>query len=213
MTGNEIIAFFNKLIDDSIDDDFALDLANNSKDQREAEMSLKILEAKNSDKKTTVGGTYETEIDLADDFSVDKRIMVDTREVVPVPFDDQIRYKDDGSKYFIDYGSGKLHLCGTITEVKTIHQLYIKFSPALTTSTEPLWPDRFHRIIPFDMADLYFAGLDTDAINRAMAPRQAQQAEMLRRGMLLWDSKLKIRSINGSVSSRRGRDLPSNVAF
>ena len=75
----------------------------------------------------------------------------------------------------------------------------------MTAGTSPVWPEKFHKRLPFEMARLYQEGLDSDDLSFRMSPSQARIAKLLKEGMELWDDNLKLEIYN--------QPDPENVNF
>lgn len=202
MTGAEIKQFFENLIDDNLEENFAYDLMNNAKDEIESDRDWEILKKLDSSNSTTVGGTYSTEYSLSSDFFTVNKIFIDELEYKPVMFEEQLTYKDSSHRYFIDHRQSKLHLCGKVNTSKTIYIFYIYNTDEISATTSPVWPAKFHKLIAFKMAELYLGGIDSDEYNQMITPQQRKQAEMIYQGMVSWDTQLKLNAMD--YSTKRG---------
>lgn len=201
MNGEQIKDFFERLIDDSVSNDLALDLMNTAKDEIETERDWEMLKKLDSSNTTTVGNTHTDGISLPDDFFTPTGIWVGDDEYFPVRFEEQRKWKDIGRRYYIDHFNSTLHLCGTRAESKTIYIFYIHFTDDLTLETSPIWP-KLHKRIPYKMAELYLAGVDSDDVSRMMSPEHAKQAKLLEWRMKSWDARLKLKAMGGSTAPR-----------
>ena len=199
MLGSEIINFFHNIIDDTLDSDFEYELLNNAKEEIESERDWEMLKKKDATLNGNTNGNYDTEYALPDDFFTIRKIVLGETLLSPIPFEEQIRYKDISNRYFIDHANSKLHICGTISEADTIYIFYNYETDDIASGDSPVWPDKFHKLIAFKMAELYFRGIDSDSVNRTMAPQQQKQAELLQRAMVQWDMKLKLAAMDYSA--------------
>ena len=198
MNGEEILEMFKELTGESLDDDAGLRLMTMAKDKVEADRPWQMLRVLNSENQSVVGRTYETGYDLPDNFSCDRKIVINELEIMPVQFDEQIAYKDSEGYYFIDLANDTFHLCGTVVTAQTIYLFYIKSTPAITLTTSPVWPTRFHPYLAFKMAEIYQAGQDADDISYRMAPAQRKEARELHEAMIDWDDQLKLKALDHS---------------
>jgi hypothetical protein len=198
MTGQEIITMFGELTGESLDDDAGLRLMSMAKDKVEAERPWEMLKVLDNSNTSVVGRTYSTGYDLPIDFAYDRKIVINGLELTPVPSDEQIAYKDSEGYYFIDIANDTFHLCGIVKTAHTIYLFYIKFTPAITLTTSPVWPTRFHPYLAFKMAEIYQAGQDADDISYRMSATQRKEADELHEAMIDWDDQLKIKAMDHS---------------
>jgi len=217
MTGEEIIAKFKSLVDDSsIDDDLALDLANTAKEEIEEERAWRMLLVKNTENTFGTGDDYTTEISLPDDFNVEHKVaLVDSNgnedEYDPIPFEDLVKNKDV-DYYSIDYANKKMYISGKVSETKTIHLYYFKFTDDIALKTEPEWPKRFHRIIPYRMASIWLSGIDADEITRLQWSTHEAVAKRLYSNMVRWDSRLWAKAMGERTGFKeRNREYRTNI--
>lgn len=200
MTTNEIKSMFERLIDDTVSDDLALDLANTAKDAIETERDWEILLSSDTSNTTTVGNTFETAIALPTDFSNVVDIFVGDYRQLPIPFEHQRRWKDSQARYFIDYKNNNLYLCGTVSTSETIYIYYLYETDALTLTTSPVWPARFHKLIAYKMADIYLSGVDADDLTRQQYVHHKIQADNLYKQMVRYDTELKLNKMGNSTA-------------
>lgn len=198
MTGQQLIDKFNNLISDELDPDFALQLVNDSKNSIESELQLEITKKLNSSNATTSGQTSTTAITLPTDFLSPLPIYIGATQFQPIPFEHQQAFKDSGNKYWIDLGSNAYHICGRQGTAQTIYFFYHYETTDLTTTTSPIWPDRFHSLIPYDMARKYFA-IDQGEKGRSWMPEHQLFFGELKRQMIDWDMNLKLNAINNAT--------------
>jgi len=149
---------------------------------------------------TTVGNTFETAITLPTDFSNVVSIFVGDYQQLPIPFEKQRDWKDIDRRYFIDYANSELHLCGKVATAETIYIYYLYETDALTLTTSPVWPTRFHKLIAYKMAELYLAGIDADDLTRQQYIHHKMQADNLYKQLLRWDTELKLNKMGNSTA-------------
>ena len=210
-TGETIADLFKDLVSDSeISQEFALELENTAKDEIEEEQKLRILLIRNTDTTVTTANTFETAIDLPADFNIEHRIvLIDSGnteyELIPVPYEDIYLYKDSFYYYSIDYANSKLYITGTMPSSRTVHLHYFKFTPALTWTSSPVWPDRFHRLISYRMAEISLRGVDRDTLTRLQWPAHKEVGDRIAKNMRRWNSRLWMKAKNNRTGFARRR--------
>ncbi|RKX72455.1 hypothetical protein DRP43_00725, partial [candidate division TA06 bacterium] len=217
MTGKEIIAMFKSLVDDSsIDNDLALNLGNTAKDEIEEERNWRMLLVKNTENTFGPSNDYTTEISLPDNFNIEHKVaLVDSNgnedEYDPIPFEDLVKNKDV-DYYSIDYANKKMYISGSVSETKTIHLYYFKFTDDIALDDEPEWPERFHKIIPYRMAEIWLSGIDADTLTRLQFPTHQAVAKRLYSLMQKWDSRLWSKAMGDRAGFKeRNRAYRTNI--
>jgi hypothetical protein len=198
MTGQNIIDKFTNLVSDSLDADFALQLVNDAKNAIETELELEITKKLNSSSSTTAGQTSTTAITLPSDFFTPLTIYIGTTPYTPIPFEHQQFFKDEAQRYWIDHANNHYRLTGTQGSAQTIYFFYQYATTDLTTTTSPVWPTRFHSLIPLEMARQHW---QIDQGERSRSWDDKFQADYLRAKnlMIQWDQKLKLAAIDSSA--------------
>lgn len=202
MLTSAIITFFESLIDDSPDSDYELTLANHVKDVIEGERDWEFLKKIDATKTWAVSDDYTTAHALPTDFVEPVVLYVGTeyQPYMPIPFEQRQLYKDSSRRYYIDYQSKNLYLCGSTSEAKTLYLCYIYQTDDLTTATSPVWLAKFHKLLAFYMAAVHLGAVDSDDIARVLAPNNKIEYLMLRKNMIDHDARCKAHSINYSAS-------------
>lgn len=209
MNGQQLQDFTEELVDDSIDDTLFLILLNTAKDKLEAERQWAYLLAVDATQSASAGDTYLSMKALPADFAEDVRVLIDTQELLPIPFEQRILYKDSPNYYYIDLANSNF----AVTRVGTggiINLIYKKYSPALTVATSPLFPERFHPILGYDVAAVYLSGVDIDDIASSQTAAHRMASLELRRAMAGWDANFRLRSMNGRAGIRNNNIQPFN---
>lgn len=194
MTGTEIKTLFETLVDDStVDSTTAFQLMNIAKNEVEAERPWEMLKAVDTASSTASGDTYATAKSLPTDFGTSLELYVgdDTIPYMQIPFDQKEKFKNIDRRWFIDMANSNFHLCGTQTETKTLRLFYIKATDDIAAGTSPVWPTRFHGIIAYKMAELFYA-LEAGEKGRSWDDRWSRNYQMLKDQMIYWDANLKI---------------------
>ncbi|MEW6126728.1 MAG: hypothetical protein AB1757_06795 [Acidobacteriota bacterium] len=199
MTGSQILEKFHNLIGDDLGADFELQLANDAKNSIETELELEITKKLNSSLSTSAGQTYTTSRALPSDFLSPLVIRVGTQKVYPIPFEAQIDYREISGYYWIDLANDVFYLTGTQGSAQTIYFFYQRETDDLTTATSPIWPTRFHSLIPYEMARKYFA-IDAGEKGRSWSPEMQLYYTELKNQMIQWDHKLKLNGMDNSTT-------------
>jgi hypothetical protein len=186
MIGTEIIQLFAQLIneegDNPLDTDFTLQLLNLAKVKLEELTEWEYLK-----KKWSI-----TTIVLPTDFNEPIGIY---SYMTPVPLRsyDESQFFSDG--YYIDYSSKTINAIGSYSQTPVL--IYKKNTDEITVDTSPEFPVKFHPILAYEMAFIYQSGIDGDDLNFKMSPVHLNQYNILKSLMLTWDSKLKLKNMNG----------------
>lgn len=199
MNGSELIVKFENYISDSLDADFTLQLVNDAKNAIETELQLEITKKLDTSGSTVAGQTSAIARGLPADFFLPLSIYIGTEEVTPISFERQQFHKDEGARYWLDLANEQYRLTGTQGSAQTIYFFYQYETPDITLATSPIWPSRFHSLIPLEMAKQYWM-IDAGEKNRSWDDRYATEYERRKRLMIDWDAKLKLNALNNSTS-------------
>lgn len=201
LNGQQIIDKANNLIDDEFEagDDFALDEANEAKDEIEAELKLYICQALDETNSTSNGQTYATAISMPSKFLnfAKPYIYVGGVKFFGVPLQDKAKWKDAAYRFWYDPSDG-IHLSGIQNASQLISIPYIKSTPDLTLSTSPIWPSQFHKLIPMKMAIEFFP-IDQGDKAQSWEPEWLGLYQRLLDRFADWDAKMKL-SLQGGRS-------------
>lgn len=198
MTAQECIDKSHNYISDELDSDFELQLVNDAKNAIESELQLEITKKLDSSGSTSPGQTSTTQHSLPADFLSPLPIYVGTSLVQPVPFEKQQFYKDTSGYYWIDLASGTYHLCGTQNSAQTIYFFYQYDTGDMALTDSPVWPTRFHSLIPLEMAAIYYP-IDAGERDRMLDDKFWAQHTRWKRLLTDWDHKLKLNAIDYSA--------------
>lgn len=146
-------------------------------------------------KKESTGSVNGTDITQPADFS---HLLTDPDPVIylgennnpfrVIPFSERRIYKNQNNFAYYDARQGKFVFLRSQNDDYSFDYIYVP--PALdTTSSNPVFPQRFWNMLPFFMAS------DNDFINlvekaRSYAGENRQRGEMLLRDMEMWNDKL-----------------------
>jgi hypothetical protein len=201
LTNAEIFTQFENFIDDAPDRTLEVQLANMAKGKLEAELKLAITKKVDTSLISTVGGTYLTSYTLPTDmFTMFDYLYVGTAVRTGIPFDQRLTYKDDSSKFYVDLAQNNLYLCGTVASAETISIPYIYETTDIAddAATVVVWPERFHMLIPMQMAILWPA-IEGGDKNRSWAPEWSAFYNQLKNSLIDWDHSWKLSAIGGAT--------------
>lgn len=212
MTVAEIITKFETFVEDTLDSVTALQLVNDAINEVDEEVQPQDLKKVDTSLSTTVGQTYTTSKALPSDFFLPfDYIMVGTRHVFQKPFEEQVQWRERAGYYFVDYANNVYYLTGTQSTAETITFPYWKKRTEMTdTSQTPTWPSRFHRLIPYRMAKIFFA-IDQGEKGLSWDREWAMEHDKALQRFIDWDTKLKLQAMGrqtpyGSSLSDRHHD-------
>jgi hypothetical protein len=201
MTNQEILTQFESLVDDTLDETLEIQLANNAKNKLETELQLEILKVVDTSLTSVVGGTYLTPYALPSSpamlMPLDT-IFVGQNPRRAIPFERRVLYKDSSEFYYIDWKNNNFYLTGTIATAETITFPYIYATTDITSgnlsSTSIVWPARFHSLVAFEMAFMWFA-IDQGEKFRSFSQEWQAAYQDLKNSLITWDQRLKLNAI------------------
>lgn len=199
MTGQQCIDKFHNYVSDELDSDFELQLVNDAKNGLESELQLEITKKLYSSLSVTAGQTYTTSRALPTDFFLPLTIYVGSQAYIPIPFERQHEYRSISGYYWIDLANDVFYLSGTQTTNDTIFFYYQYETPDLSVSTSPVWPSRFHSIIPLEMARIYWQ-IDQGEKGRSWDDKYEADYKRWTGLMQDWDTRLKLNAIGSSAT-------------
>ena len=212
MDGNALITKFKNIVDDeSIDSDFALQLANDAKLTIEQDPGRNWDMLKKYDTSITWLTTdeYTTSHALPTKFLRVVTVYIDGRihKWRAIPFEHRERYKDIQGYYYIDTLNNTIFFTGATGSNKTINLCYLEATSDLTLTGSPVWPiSAHHGVIPYKMGEIYQGGIDTDDVASKMGAANFRQYQILFNRMKAWDNEIKMAALN-DMSGRRTLDL------
>lgn len=208
MTGAQLYTLFTELVGDSPSDSWFYSVLNARKDDLEAVRPWAYLRKIDSSNQRLASDTWQAAKALPSDFATPLRLHVgtDRREYTIVPYE-RLDLKDSDGTYRLDVANSAFYFNGTCSAAGTAYLMYQRFSPAITSSTSPVFPERFHAILAYDAAKQWFA---KDQSERALAWNREHQEEYaaLLAAMERWDDRIKNAEASGSsVTSEFALDL------
>lgn len=211
MSPNDVITFFQTMIDDEPDADMVtvlLDAAYTKRnDERMWTFLIKLYSSITHDR----GDTWQTQKTLPDDFSEPMKLFVgaSNNEYDPVPYEGILSYLGGANKFSIDFASNKLLFTGP-GNGQTAYLWYKYFPTSLiglsdadmALSTTIVWPKRFCPLLAFDMASIHTGGIDADDIARQQVPFLNVAHRQLYNSMIAWDTKRRMKLYQNSSSQQ-----------
>lgn len=141
----------------------------------------------------TTNNTFETEKSLPSDF---KRFYSRTpilllkeknavSNLVEIPLNLKNRYKDHNNRFYVNYNTGKLYICGKPSETLTIQQNYIIKPKKISEDNDWVLNEK---IIPVLIAIFHRRGIDYDIVGARNADELVEQAKAMLSNMAEDDS-------------------------
>ena len=193
MIGSEIKTMTETILDDTVDDVLFYQLVNVSKNRIEGLRSWMMLRALDSSKTSTTGNAYQTAITLPTAWQRTYKLMVGQDNLyTQIPFDEQHSHRYSPNKYLVDVANNSYYLMGSLGQAETIYNYYIKKTDDIIATTAPVWDDRFHSIIAYEVAAYIMGGVDADDIFARMSPVNASIAASILDGMEKWDADMQL---------------------
>jgi hypothetical protein len=210
----DIITYFESIIDDSLDSVTELTLAEQAKNEIEDEKQWEMLKIVDTSQSFNSGDNYLTAKTLPSTFRepLDSGIFVTTNDLIPylqLPLEDLYRVQDNiAHRYIIDIANNQYHILGKPTS-GIIYFWHKKITPTLDTTTgpngnTPVWPIRFWPLISMRMAMIFFA-IDQGLKAASWDDRWDNYYTSLHEQMKSWDEKLhNIAYQNRYIRQREG---------
>lgn len=195
MNGQALIDFFEEIVEDSIEETAGLLLLNNAKDKVEGEREWEMLKAID----TSQSGNPGTK-PLPDDFNrpVDGIIYVGAVPFIQSRFEQQALMAQSACRWYLDLRNSQYVLLGGSSSGAIVSFPYIYQTADVTAQTSPVWPERFQKLLAFEMAEIFFA-IDQGERARSWDDKWALQAKLLKQSMIDWDVKLQRRAAENSI--------------
>lgn len=193
MLSENIILMYQQLVGDNMDSVTEYNLLNQAKDQIEDDREWAYLKAVDQSQSVSSGDTYLTMKNLPSDFGrvIDAGIYVNT-DIVPylqIPFEDRIRWQSISHRYYIDLANAQYGIFGTPTP-GVITMPYIKTTPTLAAGVTPKMPSRFHPMLAYKMAQIFYA-VDQGSKSIAWDDRWQIYYSGILDSMIQWDAKMQ----------------------
>lgn len=203
MTGAQIITKFGNMVDDTLDSDFMYQLLNDAKDEIEAMLTWEQLKRETT--YSIAGGYSFTSVAgvLPSRFALPVRMIEDSSylEYDKFDFDDRHAKANAPYGYFIDLSGGNVHLTGSNHSAKTMYFYYTTYSEDITSGTSWAFPERFHALLPYKMAEMYYPS-DAGERSRSWDDKWADELQKGIDRMAMWNDKLKLANRTSRNTSR-----------
>jgi hypothetical protein len=212
MTGAQIKAFADALVQDTMPDTFFIGAVNTAKDALEAERDWEFLKKLDSSDSHSSGATSTTSHALPSNFGSPIRLTVgdDTTARSLVSYGDSRMLRDEAGYYWIDWANSLYYLTGTQGASGALYFLFKRYTPDIASGTEPVWPAALASIVgrhlAYDVAKAWFAQ-DQGEREFSWSPEMAAEAARLRSALVTWDERIKAKAVNGSPADM------TNAAF
>lgn len=213
MPPEDVAALFVSIIDDDPDTDLVYSLMDQAYTRRNEMRNWRMLLKLDTSITHSPGNTYATVKTLPTDFSRPYRVFggAQDNEYQPVPFEEILMFMNAQSRYTIDVASNAMRLMGAPSAALTIYLWYLYAPTSLTGLTDAqkaatttiVWPARFASLLAYDMAELFFGGIDADDTTRQMSPMHKVAAKRLEDAMIQWDASIQSRLRDRSSSPRQ----------
>ena len=190
----------NSILDDTLDETLFYQLANIAKNKIEDSRPWMMLRAVDSSLSTTTGNNSTTARALPAAWRRTYKLMVGRdQEVMQVPFDEQHLWRNSSNHFCIDVANSVYYLLGAFGAPDTIYHYYIKTTTDIAAGTSPVWPERFHGLIAFEVASYIMGGQDADEQFARMSPVNLAAHTALLNAMEAWDFNLQLSAQNNQV--------------
>jgi len=201
-TGQDIYTLVEQLVHDLPPQTWFIAALNAAKDRIESERDWEFLKKYDSSKTRSAGDTISSTKALPTDFARPLKVTVGTAtsSFNLIPFEEREVYKDEEGAYVIDYGNSTFAFTGTCQTAGTIKMFYLRFTPDVSLSTSPVWPDRFHRVLALDVAKQWFYQ-DQGEREFSWSSEMDAEAKLLKDAMVAWDERIKALSLNSPSRS------------
>ena len=213
MTPDEIISFFQTIVDDAPDTtatDILMDMAYTQVNEERPWAFLLKLDTSITH---SPGNTWLTTKTLPTDFARPYKAYggASDNEYEPIPFERSLQYVNASNKFTIDMANLQMRLFGSPSSALTMYFWYLYTPTSLiglstaqkASATTIVWPKRFCPVLAFKMAEIYFGGMDADSVTRQMSPFQRRAYTELKAAMVKWDNSIRAKMLNNSAVGER----------
>lgn len=183
------------MVDDVLDTDYTYQLLNDAMNEVESMAVWEILKRSTSftATSTTLPTRFQRVLYLVDSSGY--------TEYKQIPFEQKDIYNATGYTFYIDHGNNTLYVLDNNASI-TKNLYYTQYSADLTSSDTWGFPAWCHSILPYKMAEIYYAS-DAGEKSRAWDDRWSAQYERMLNRMFQWNDSLK-------VAQRRTRVFTDN---
>lgn len=176
-----------------------------------------VLRAEDTTQTLAAGSTFETPKDLPADFrkwyTRFPVVLTDASAnpqqfLTEIPIHMKTAYKDNGSRFYCNYRTKKIYICGTPQSSYTMRQYYLRRATKISADDDNEWEldpnDEFSPILAFTIVVYHKLGVDYDIINNAQSEANAGFAKQIYTAMEEWDAELAEAALNGQTYGTGG---------
>lgn len=196
MLSEEIKELFEELVDDNtMDATVVYHLMTAAKDEIEYDRAWEYLKAFDTSITVSSSGSYLTANSLPALFRepLSVRVGSSRQEHLQIPLEQREMFKDTAHRYYLDMANNNIHICGNVGSDSTLYLAYVANTPDLGAGVTPSMPARFHKLIAYQMAKMFYAA-EAGEKGRSWDDRWKVFYEELRMQMVHWDARLKIKA-------------------
>jgi hypothetical protein len=194
MIGSEIVTAFETMVEDSVDLDFAYQLMNNAKVKVEGTRDWCFLQMMDSSQSSGSGAKTLPTLYSRTPKGI---LYVNTQPFYQVPFNQKHLFEGSSYRWYLDMVNNQFYLLGN-TPSGTINHPYIKRTPAITSGTSPVFPEDYHLLLAFEMAEIFYAKDQGDR-SRSWDDKWSRQHRLLKDLMIDWDVQLQAASFENAL--------------
>ena len=205
--------FFHGLVDDNLDEDLELALANSAKDEIEGEQDWEALKSLDETQSSSASDDYKTgPKTLPSDYlhtcnnGDGLYIGGDRQAYKQIPFEKREEFQNTAKRWYLDLKNSRYYVAATNVS-GTHHHFYIARSADIVAGASSLWgfPSRYDKLIGYRMAKLFYA-VDRGEKSRSWDDRWAIEEGILHNSLVKWNWRVQGKSYANAV---RGTDIDS----
>jgi len=201
MTGNQLLTYFNFLVDDTIEDDRFLDIIQIAARRLWTQRPWEFLKTNTDATSASIGTlTYS----LPADFLLPLPIWVGSTQIYPIARDQRRLFRNSFNRYYLDIKNSQYVFTQSPSKADTIYFDYI-YNPSDValddtdiTTTIPGFLSAFHPLLAYEAAKTFFYQ-DTGAKSDSWAPEQQAEYNNLYNQMVEYDHALKTSAQNSAI--------------
>lgn len=190
MIGGEIVTEFQGLIDDEIDSVIAYQILNNAKNKVEDRRNWMMLKDRDFSQSASA-----SPMNLPATWRRTLKMYVGRTRYYPLGFEKLHIISEYQRRFVLDVANRQFILSNP--EAGLVHHYFLKTTPDIDEDSSPVWPERFHQILPFEMAEIYFAIDQGDRV-RSWDDKWSLQRTLITNAMIDWDAKMATDEANAA---------------
>lgn len=197
-TNEDIIEFFETLVNDTLDEDAEYVLLNQADVIIRKERPWEVLKVEDDSSVRSSGETFLNTKNLPIDFDRPYKVFVGDSQLPGLKRlrnEDKRKFRNSAGFYFIDYKNRTIAISSG-TQAGVIYNNYIYKPLPLAKDGDAAHLDRpvftdFLPIYAYKMAEIFMGGIDEDDRSVAAVPQWFRSYKELWNAMINWDSELK----------------------